>query len=109
MELLTQVKSIPYTPAGYGLIAAAMQDPITAGVNFGLISPNVTLSAAQIAEVNNEAGANVANTLQSQGWYLQIQPATAQTRGNRQSPTILFWYCQGGSVQKINVSSTEVQ
>jgi hypothetical protein len=109
MELLTQVKSIPYTPAGYGLIAAAMQDPITAAVNFGLISPNVTLSAAQIAEVNNQAGTNVANTLQSQGWYLQIQPASAQTRGARQSPTILFWYCQGGSVQQITLSSIEVQ
>lgn len=109
MELLTTVKSIPYTPAGYGLVAAAMQDPINAALNFGLISPNVVLSAAQIAEVNNEAGTSVANVLQSQGWFLQIQPATAQTRGARQSPVIIFWYCQGGSIQKINVSSIEVQ
>lgn len=109
MELLTNVKSIPYNPTGYGLISAAMQDPIAAAVNFGLITPNVTLSAAQIAEVNNAAGLSIANTLQSQGWYLQILPATAQTRGNRQSPPITFWYCQGGSVQSINVASVEVQ
>jgi len=109
MELLTNVKSIPYSPAGYGLISAAMQDPINAAVTFGLITPNVTLSSAQIAEVNNAAGTNIANTLQSQGWYLQIQAPTAQTRGNRTSPPVNFWYCQGGSIQKINVASVEVQ
>jgi hypothetical protein len=109
MELLTNVKSIPYNPTGYALINAAMQDPITAAVNFGLIDSNVNLSAAQIAEVNNAAGVNIANTLQAQGWYLQIQTATAQTRGNRQSPPVTFWYVQGGSVQSINVSSVEVQ
>jgi hypothetical protein len=109
MELLTNVKSIPYNPAGYALIAAAMQDPINAAVNFGLITPNVTLSSAQIAEVNNAAGKSIASTLQSQGWYLSITPATAQTRGARQSPPIIFFYCQGGSVQQITVSSIEVQ
>lgn len=109
MELLTAVKSIPYTPSGYALVAAAMQDPINAATNFGLIDANVTLSAAQIAEVNNAAGRNIASNLQSQGWYLLIEPATAQTRGNRQSPTILFFYVSGGSIQQITVSSIEVQ
>jgi hypothetical protein len=109
MELLTNVKSIPYNPAGYALINAAMQDPISAAVNFGLIDENVNLSAAQIAEVNNAAGVNIASTLQTQGWYLQVQTASAQTRGNRQSPPITFWYVQGGSVQSINVSSVEAQ
>jgi hypothetical protein len=109
MELLTNVKSIPYNPAGYALVSAAMQDPINAALNFGLIDQNVALSAAQIAEVNNAAGTAIASTLQSQGWYLQIQTASAQTRGNRTSPPITFWYVQGGSIQSINVSSVEVQ
>ncbi|PVX61236.1 DUF3383 domain-containing protein [Paraburkholderia unamae] len=109
MVLLTSVKSIPYTVAGYELIRAAMLDPINAALNFGLIDTGVTLSAAQIAEVNNAAGIAIASTLQSQGYYLQIQPATAQTRGNRASPPITLWYTQGGSVQSINVSSVEVQ
>lgn len=109
MELLTNVKSIPYNASGYALISAAMQDPINAGLNFGLINTGVTLSAAQIAEVNNAAGIAIASTLQSQGYYLQVKPATAQTRGNRASPPITLWYTQGGSVQSINVSSVEVQ
>jgi hypothetical protein len=106
---LTNVKSIPYNPAGYALVSAAMQDPINAALNFGLIDQNVALSADQIAEVNNAAGTAIASTLQSQGWYLQIQTASAQTRGNRTSPPITFWYVQGGSIQSINVSSVEVQ
>lgn len=109
MELLTNVKSIPYNAAGYALISAAMQDPIQAALTFGLINTGVTLSSAQQAEVNNAAGVAIANTLQSQGYYLQILPATAQTRGNRQSPPITLWYVQGGSVQSIQVSSVEVQ
>jgi hypothetical protein len=109
MELLTNVKSIPYNASGYALINAAMQDPIAAAVNFGLITPGTTLSAAQIAEVNNAAGVKIANILQSTGYYLQILPGTAQVRGARTSPPITLWYCQGGSVQSINVSSVEVQ
>jgi len=109
MTLLTVVKSIPFDAAGYALVSAAMQDPITAAGNFGVFDAGVTLSAAQIAEVNNAAGANIAPTLQTQGWYLQIQAASAQTRGARQSPPITFWYVDGGSIQSINVSSVEVQ
>lgn len=109
MVLLTNLKSLPFTPAGYALIRAAMQDPINQFLNFGLISPGTTLSSAQQAEVNNAAGLSIASTLQSQGYYLQILPAIAQVRGARTSPPITFWYCQGGSVQSINVSSVEVQ
>jgi hypothetical protein len=109
LELLTNVKSIPFNAAGYALIRAAMQDPITQFLNFGLITPGTALSAVQQAEVNNAAGVNIASTLQSQGYYLQILPATAQVRGARTSPPITFWYCQGGSVQSLNVSSVEVQ
>jgi len=109
MTLLTTVGSIPYNAAGYALIYAAMQTPITQLTNFGLITAGTSLSALQIAEVNNAAGLNIANTLQSQGWYLQITPATAQIRGARTSPGINFWYCQGGSVQLVQIASIEVQ
>ncbi|MFM0141735.1 DUF3383 domain-containing protein [Paraburkholderia sp. RL18-085-BIA-A] len=109
MELLTNVKSVPYNPAGYALIQAAMQPVITQYRTFGLISQNVALSAAQIAEVNNAAGVNIGSVLQSQGYYLQVLPATAQVRANRGTPPITFWYVQGGSVQSLNISSVEVQ
>ncbi|KAA1013028.1 DUF3383 domain-containing protein [Paraburkholderia panacisoli] len=109
IELLVNVKSIPYSPSGYALISAAMMDPINAALNFGLITPNVTLSSAQQAEVNNAAGKSIAGNLQSQGYYLQVLPASSQARGNRQSPPVTLWYCSGGAVQQINVASVEVQ
>ena len=109
MELLTGVKSVPYNQAGYALIRAACMDPINAAVNFGAIQPGVTLSALQIAEVNNAAGLKIDTTLSAQGWYLQILDAPAQTRGQRKSPPMTLWYMDGGSVNQITLASVEVQ
>lgn len=109
MVLLGQVPSIPYNRAGYALIEAACNDPILAAVNFGAIRAGVTLSSAQVAEVNNAAGASIAGTLQSRGWYLQVKDATPQVRIARGSPPITLWYLDGQSVQKITLSSLEVQ
>lgn len=109
MTLLTSVKSIPYNSAGYALIEAACADPINAGLNFGAFQPGVQLSTLQAAQVNSAAGANISTTLQNRGWYLQVLPASAQSRGNRTTPPINFWYMDGGSVQQINLSSIEVQ
>ena len=100
MELLTQIPSIPYNRAGYALIEAAALDPIYAGLNFGAFRAGVTLSQAQIVEVNNAAGLNVAPTLQTQGWYFQVQDASPQVREARQSPPCFFWYVDGQSVQR---------
>jgi hypothetical protein len=109
MTLLTSVKSIPYDTAGYALVRAAMMDPINAAGTFGAFDPNINLSALEIAEVNQAAGQSIAGTLQSQGWYLQILDAAAQTRGARQSPPMTFWYADGGSIQQLNLASVELQ
>lgn len=109
MVLLTNAKSIPYNQAGYGLIRAALMDPINQGLNFGAFRPGVTLSQAQIAEVNNAAGKIVDATLSTQGWYLQVKDATPQVRAARGTPPCTFWYMDGQSVQKINLASVEVQ
>ncbi len=108
MSLLTTVDSLPYNSVGYGLIRAACMDPINAGLAFGAFRAGVPLSAAQAAEVNFAANAAIATTLSTQGWYLSIQPASAQVRGQRKSPPILFMYMDGGSVQQINLASIEV-
>jgi hypothetical protein len=109
LNLLVSVGSIPYNPSGNSLIEASLTGPINAGVNFGAIRAGVTLSAAQTANVNNQAGANVAPTLQQRGWYLQTLPASPQVRAARQSPPVAFWYCDGQSVQAIQLSSIELQ
>jgi hypothetical protein len=109
MSLLTQVKSIPYNPSGYAMIRAALIDPINQAANFGALQPGVTLSNLQAVEVNTAAGLTIAPTITSVGWYLQVKDAAPQVRASRGSPPCTFWYADGGSVQRINLASVEVQ
>lgn len=106
---LTNNGSIPYNSQGYALIEAFCLDPINSALNFGAVRAGVTLSAAQIAEVNEAAGVRIAPTLQTRGWYLQVKDATAQVRAARLSPPCTFWYMDGGSIQKIVLDSIEIQ
>lgn len=105
LTFFKNAKSVPYSPAGYGSIEAALSDPIQAGLRFGAFGPD-TLSAAQVAQVNARAGGrNIAPTLQTQGYYLLIVPASAAVRAGRTSPTIIFFYIDRGSVQALDISS----
>lgn len=108
LELLVNVKSLPYNNQGYAMIRAACLDPINAALNFGSMQPGVALSAAQVQEVNTAAGAVIAPTLAQAGWYLQILPATALTRASRGSPPCTLWYMSGGSIQRISLASIDV-
>jgi hypothetical protein len=109
MELLFTVYSIPYNSQGYAMIEAACLDPINAGVNFGAIRQGVTLSQAQISEINNSAGLDIANVVSQRGWYLQVSDAAPQVRAARASPPCTLWYTDGQSVQAITLASIEVQ
>lgn len=100
--------SIPYSSAGNSLISQAMQPTISQGLAFGAYAPG-TISASEAAAVNTQAGANVAPTLQAQGYFLQIGVASSVVRAARTSPPIMFWYLDRGSVQAITVNSTAVQ
>lgn len=109
MTLLTQSKSIPFVTRGYDMLRAAAMDPINSALNFGSIVAGVNLSASQRQQVNTAAGVSIADILVSRGWYLQILDASATTRGQRGSPPMTFWYTDGGSIQKINLASIDVQ
>lgn len=109
LVLLTQVKRIAYNRAGYALIAAACMDPILQALNFGTITPGVTLSESQKAQVNNAAGRKIDDVLSTRGWFLLVQDATPQVRAARGSPPCTLWYMDGGAVQKIALTSVAVQ
>lgn len=109
VNLIFQSKSIPYNAQGYALIEAACYDPINAALNFGSIRPGVPLSSAQAAEVNAAAGTKIDDIIGNVGWYLQVKPASAQTRQARLSPPCKFWYTDGQSVHFIDLSSTLIQ
>lgn len=109
VTLLTTVPAVPYVQAGYALIEAALLSNVQAALAFGMIQPGVNLSALQVAEVNAQAGRNIANTLQTQGYYIQVLDPGAVVRGQNGSPVVNFWYTDGGSVLQINMASTDVE
>lgn len=109
ITLETNVGSIPYNNDGYSLIQAALADPISRALNFGTIRTGVTLAQSQIQELTNAIGIDVSQTIQSTGWYLNIQPASAAVRAARTSPPMTLYYTDGGSVQSLNLGSVEVQ
>lgn len=93
--------ALPFNQDGYGAIRAASLDPIEQAVNAGLIVKGVTLSQAQKNTVNTEAGEDISEPLYTQGWFLKIPDASAQVRADRGPLTPSFWYCDGGSIQRI--------
>lgn len=109
LNLLAQTRAIPYNQRGKTAIYTAALDPINSALNFGSIVAGVILSASQRQAVNSAAGLNVADTLQSRGWYLQVLDAAPTARTTRSSPPITLWYTDGGSIQTINLASIDVE
>lgn len=109
MVMLGAQNSIPYNAAGYAMIEAACLDPIQQAITFGAIRAGVTLSQSQAQQVNAASGLDIADTIQAQGWYLQVADAAPQVRAARASPPCTLWYTDGQSVQAINLASINIQ
>lgn len=105
---LTQVNAAPYNSEGYALIRSWCADPINEALNNGTIRVGVPLSESQKATIATQAGLDISTQLETQGFYLQILPATAQVRQQRQSPPIRLWYTDGGAIQQITLASIAV-
>lgn len=109
LALLTSNVAIPYNAAGYALIESAYADTIQKYLAFGAIRVGVPLSSSQKQAIFNAVGADVSAQLESQGFYLYIQPASAATRVARTSPNITLYYTDGGAVQSLVINSIEIQ
>lgn len=105
---LLAANSVPYNSQGDALVRAWCADPINDALNNGSIRVGVALSASQKATITAQAGIDISGPLQTQGYYLQILPATAPVRQARQSPPVKLWYCDGGSIQAIALASIAV-
>lgn len=105
---LTQVNSAPYNSQGETYIRSWCADPITEALNNGTIRIGVPLSASQKATIAGQAGLDISTQLETQGYYLQILPATAQVRAARQSPPVKLWYTDGGAIHQITLASIAV-
>lgn len=108
-ETLLAYRTLPYNADGYNALYQGAQATIQQAVQNGVIRAGVTLSPSQQAEVNRSAGIPIADQVSSLGWYLQVNdPLSPTVRTERGSPTVNFWYCDGGSIQKVVVSATTI-
>ena len=109
VESLANYSSIPYNADGVAIRRAVLQDPIDQGVNFGGIRAGVTLTQQQKNIINSEAGFDAASQIFTKGWALSIQLPSAQARANREPFIEKFYYTDGSSLQRIELTSTNVQ
>ena len=108
LTVLMNVNALPFNADGYSAVRAASMDPINAALNAGVIVKGVSLSQAQKDQVNREAGLDISQALYTQGYYLQIEDVTSQNRAARGPLKPNLWYCDGGSIQKIEGTSTTI-
>lgn len=108
VSVMKNANILPFNNRGYGQIYAGSLDVINQAKSAGIIVEGVNLSNAQKSQVNQEAGEDISEALYTQGWYLQIVDADTQTRVNRGPLKVNFWYCDGGSIQKIEGSSSTI-
>jgi hypothetical protein len=109
LTYLAGITSVPYNQIGFAGIENAMLTTINQGLDFGAYRSGVVLSSAQINQINTQAGAPVAGTVSTRGWYLQIRDPGPSVRVIRGSPICNFWYADGQAVQRITLNSVDVQ
>jgi hypothetical protein len=107
LALFNNALSVPFTQQGIGLIQQACQTVIQQGLAFGAFAPN-TLTPSQIAQVNAQAGANISGTLQTQGYYLQVNIPSQTVQVARGPWSITFFYIDRNAVQSITMASIMV-
>ncbi|KES12562.1 Protein of unknown function (DUF3383) [Snodgrassella alvi SCGC AB-598-O11] len=78
-------------------------------LNFGGIQRGVNLSKTQKSQINYEAGFDSARQIETVGYCLLINKASAQVRGQRESLPLKLWHADGGSVHTVKLTSITVQ
>ncbi|WP_328822831.1 DUF3383 family protein [Paraburkholderia nemoris] len=68
----------------------------------------MALSDAEIAEIRNALGFDASPAIGAKGYYLDIQPATADIRAARASLPMTLYYTDGGSVQQLTLASIAI-
>lgn len=109
MNGFTSVGRVPYNDAGYTIIRSWCADTIDTAKTNGVIQAGVSLSQSQKAQLYNEIGEDVSNTIYTDGYYLMVSDPGATARANRESPTIGLWFTYGGAVHKLDIPLTMIE
>jgi hypothetical protein len=109
MNMVQNYNSIPYNNDGVEIVRATCQDPINQGINFGGIRAGVELTSQQRDVINRATGYDASSQLLTRGWALYVALPDAQVRAQRGSFIIKLYYTDGSSLQRIEMTSTNVQ
>jgi hypothetical protein len=109
MNLLGAVNNIPFNAAGKSLLYAAYLGPIQTGLLNGGIQVGIQLSAAQITEINQAAGATITPTLFQQGFWLSLPIPNPTVQSARGPWGGTLYYCNAGGVNTLSLASIDVQ
>ena len=108
MDCFAKNDRIPYTPSGYNIIAAFMNDAINQAKENGVIDIDLVLSESQKAQILAEIGEDISVELMTRGYWYKINTPTAEERAQRLSPDMAMYYTYAGSVQQIEFPLTTV-
>lgn len=108
MDCFAKNDRIPYTPSGYNIIAAFMNDAINQAKENGVIDIDLVLSESQKAQILAEIGEDISVELMTRGYWYKINTPTAEERAQRVSPDMAMYYTYAGSVQQIEFPLTTV-
>jgi hypothetical protein len=111
-NLQNRIAKIPYNDTGLNYIRSSVSEVASKGLFNGVIDKGVELSADLINAVVGETGLpfdDIESALFSQGWLLYAALPSSEVRAERGSPDLKFFYCDGGSIQKINLTSMVIR
>lgn len=100
-NLLLNKNRIPFNDDGYSLIATACTGPINQAISNGVISKGIKLDEFQISVITEILKKDVSDNLYAYGYYLYIGDNLPESRLERIAKNCILFYCDGGSIQKI--------
>lgn len=100
-NLLLNKNRIPFNDDGYSLIATACTGPINQAILNGVISKGIKLDEFQISVITEILKKDVSDNLYAYGYYLYIGDNLPESRLERIAKNCILFYCDGGSIQKI--------
>lgn len=103
LNLLIDVNSIPFNSSGYTLIDNCCNSTINKAKNNGTIVAGVELSSLQKAILKEMVGKDISEELRFYGYYFYLKQSSSEERLERKYTGGILFYCDGGSIQSINL------
>lgn len=105
---LGSANALPYNEASYGRLLGSIKSDIDTAIQAGVINIGIEPSNEAIMAISADTGletSSIKNSLYAAGWIFYAKNPTSEARADRQSPVLKFWYSDGGSIQKIDLTS----